>query len=90
MASGRFVVINIGTSVSNDDEIINADIIKMMENLNFAFKRRLFGLNQKVLRDYGSAALPNPWISSDSGAVTRPSVQSNIIQFNRISIHNSR
>ena len=40
MAPGRFVAINVGTAISNDGmKPINADIVKMMEDLNFTFKK---------------------------------------------------
>lgn len=40
MAPGRFVAINVGTAVSNDEmKPINADVIKMMKDLNFTFKK---------------------------------------------------
>jgi DNA modification methylase len=52
MAPGRFVAINIGTAVSNDGmRLINADVIKMMEDLNFILKKRNYlGQTQRYAR----------------------------------------
>jgi len=48
MVSGRFVAINVGTAVSNDGmKPINADIVKMMEDLNFTFKKEIIWVKPK-------------------------------------------
>lgn len=48
MAPGRFVAINVGTAVSNDGmKPINADIVKMMEDLNFTFKKEIIWVKPK-------------------------------------------
>jgi DNA modification methylase len=48
MEPGRFVSINIGTAVSNDRmRAINADIVKMMEDLNFTFKKEIIWVKPK-------------------------------------------
>lgn len=48
MAAGRFVAINIGTAVSNDGmKPINVDIVKMMEDLNFTFKKEIIWIKPK-------------------------------------------
>jgi DNA modification methylase len=53
IAPGRFVAINVGTAVSNNGmKSINADIVRKI--LILLLRRRLFGLSQKVHRDYGS------------------------------------
>jgi modification methylase len=48
MAPGRFVAINVGTAVSNDGmKPINADIVKMMGDLNFTFKKEIIWVKPK-------------------------------------------
>jgi DNA modification methylase len=48
MAPGRFVAINVGTAISNDGmKPINADIVKMMEDLNFSFKKEIIWMKPK-------------------------------------------
>jgi modification methylase len=48
MALGRFVAINVGTAVSNDGmKPINADVVKMMEDLNFSFKKEIIWVKPK-------------------------------------------
>jgi modification methylase len=48
MAPGRFVAINVGTAVSNDGmKPINADVVKMMEDLNFSFKKEVIWVKPK-------------------------------------------
>ena len=48
MAPGRFVAINVGTAVSNDGmKPINADVVKMMEDLNFIFKKEIISVKPK-------------------------------------------
>jgi modification methylase len=48
MAPGRFVAINVGTAVSNDGmRSINADVVKMMEDLNFTFKKEIIWVKPK-------------------------------------------
>ena len=48
MATGRFVAINVGTAVSNDSmKPINAQTIKMMEDLNFSFKKEIIWMKPK-------------------------------------------
>jgi len=48
MAPGRFVAINVGTAVSNDGmKPINADVVKMMEDLNFIFKKEIIWVKPK-------------------------------------------
>lgn len=48
MAPGRFVAINVGTAVSNDGmKPINADVVKMMEDLNFSFKKEIIWVKPK-------------------------------------------
>lgn len=48
MVSGRFVAINVGTAVSNDGmKPINADIVKVMEDLNFTFKKEIIWVKPK-------------------------------------------
>ena len=48
MAPGRFVAINVGTAVSNDGmKPINADVVKMMEDLNFYFKKEIIWVKPK-------------------------------------------
>ena len=48
MAPGRFVAINVGTAVSNDNmKPINADVVKMMEDLNFSFKKEIIWVKPK-------------------------------------------
>ena len=48
MAPGRFVAINIGTAVSNIGmKPINADIVKMMEDLSFTFKKEIIWIKPK-------------------------------------------
>src|SRR5437773_561668 len=48
MAAGRFVAINVGTAVSNNGmKSINADIVKMMEDLNFTFKKEIIWVKPK-------------------------------------------
>ena len=42
MEPGRFVCINIGTAISNDRmKAINVDVQKIMEDLNFTFKKEI-------------------------------------------------
>src|SRR3989442_768030 len=42
MAPGRFVAINVGTAVSNNGmKPINEDVVKLMEDLNFTFKKEI-------------------------------------------------
>jgi modification methylase len=48
MAPGRFVAINVGTAVSNDGmKPINADVVKMMRDLNFIFKKEIIWVKPK-------------------------------------------
>jgi DNA modification methylase len=48
MLPGRFVAINVGTAVSNDGmKPINADVVKMMEDLNFTFKKEIIWVKPK-------------------------------------------
>jgi DNA modification methylase len=48
MEPGRFASINVGTAVSNDRMMaINADIIKMMQDLNFTFKKEIIWVKPK-------------------------------------------
>jgi modification methylase len=48
MASGRFVAINVGTAISNDGmKPINADLVKMMEDLNFSFRKEIIWMKPK-------------------------------------------
>ena len=48
LASGRFVAINVGTAVSNDGmKPINADVVRMMEDLNFIFKKVIIWVKPK-------------------------------------------
>src|ERR671933_845372 len=48
MVSGRFVAINIGTAVSNIGmKPINADIVKIMDDLNFTFKKEIIWIKPK-------------------------------------------
>jgi modification methylase len=48
MASGRFVAINVGTAISNDGmKPINADVVRMMEDLNFTFKKEIIWVKPK-------------------------------------------
>jgi modification methylase len=48
MAPGRFVAINVGTAVSNNGmKSINADVVKMMEDLNFTFKKEIIWIKPK-------------------------------------------
>lgn len=48
MAPGRFVAINIGTAVSDIGmKPINADIVKMMEDLGFTFKKEIIWIKPK-------------------------------------------
>jgi DNA modification methylase len=48
MAPGRFVAINVGTAVSNAGmKPINSDIVKMMEDLNFTFKKEIIWMKPK-------------------------------------------
>jgi modification methylase len=48
MEPGRFVAINVGTAVSNDDmKPIHSDIIKAMEDLNFNFKKEIIWIKPK-------------------------------------------
>ena len=48
LASGRFVAINVGTAVSNDGmKPINADVLRMMEDLNFIFKKEIIWVKPK-------------------------------------------
>ena len=57
MEPGRFASINVGTAVSNDRMMaINADIIKMMQDLNFTFKKEIIWVKPKVRRDSGREA----------------------------------
>lgn len=45
---GRFVAINIGTAVSNDGmKSINSDIIKMMQELDFTFRKEIIWVKPK-------------------------------------------
>lgn len=46
--AGRFVAINVGTAVSNDGmKSINSDIIKMMKDLDFNFKKEIIWIKPK-------------------------------------------
>jgi modification methylase len=48
MEPGRFVSINIGTAISNDRmRAINADVQKIMEDLNFTFKKEIIWVKPK-------------------------------------------
>ena len=48
VASGRFVAINVGTAISNDGmKPINADIVKMMADLNFSFRKEIIWMKPK-------------------------------------------
>jgi modification methylase len=48
MEPGRFVCVNVGTAVSNDRmRAINADIEKIMEDLNFIFKKEIIWVKPK-------------------------------------------
>jgi DNA modification methylase len=48
VASGRFVAINVGTAISNDGmKPINADIVKMMADLNFSFRKEVIWMKPK-------------------------------------------
>ena len=48
MAPGRFATINVGTAVSNDGmKPINSDVVKMMEDLNFSFKKEIIWVKPK-------------------------------------------
>jgi site-specific DNA-methyltransferase (adenine-specific) len=48
MEPGRFVSINIGTAISNDKmRAINADVQKIMEDLNFTFKKEIIWVKPK-------------------------------------------
>lgn len=48
MAPGRFVAINVGTAVSNNGmKPINSDIVRIMENLNFTFKKEIIWIKPK-------------------------------------------
>jgi len=48
MAPGRFAAINVGTAVSNDGmKPINADVVKMMADLNFSFKKEIIWVKPK-------------------------------------------
>ena len=48
IASGRFVAINVGTAVSNNGmKSINTDIVRMMEDLNFTFKKEIIWIKPK-------------------------------------------
>jgi modification methylase len=48
MAPGRFVAINVGTAVSNNGmKPINADIVKIMEDLNFSFRKEIIWMKPK-------------------------------------------
>ncbi len=48
MSPGRFVAINVGTAVSNNGmKPINADTVKMMEDLNFSFKKEIIWMKPK-------------------------------------------
>src|SRR5207244_8763182 len=48
MAYGRFVTINVRNAISNDGmKSINADIVKMMEDLNFSFKKEIIWMKPK-------------------------------------------
>jgi len=48
LASGRFVAINVGTAVSNNGmKSINTDIVRMMEALNFTFKKEIIWIKPK-------------------------------------------
>ncbi|MFZ0510238.1 MAG: site-specific DNA-methyltransferase [Candidatus Nitrosopolaris sp.] len=45
---GRFVAINVGTAVSNNGmKSINADIVRMMEDLNFTFRKEIIWIKPK-------------------------------------------
>lgn len=51
MAPGRFVAINVGTAISNDGmKPINADAAKMMENLNFIYKKEVIWVKPKGMQ----------------------------------------
>jgi DNA modification methylase len=48
MEPGRFVCINIGTAISNDRmRAINTDVQKIMEDLNFTFKKEIIWVKPK-------------------------------------------
>lgn len=48
MAPGRFIAINVRTAVSNDGmKPINPDVVKMMEDLNFIFKKEIIWVKPK-------------------------------------------
>ena len=48
MEPGRFVSINIGTAISNDRmRAINADVQKIMQDLNFTFKKEIIWVKPK-------------------------------------------
>ena len=48
MEPGRFVSINVGTSISNDKmRAIHADVQKIMEDLNFTFKQEILWVQPK-------------------------------------------
>jgi DNA modification methylase len=48
IAPGRFVAINVGTAVSNNGmKSINADIMRIMEDFNFTFKKEIIWIKPK-------------------------------------------
>jgi DNA modification methylase len=48
MAPGRFVAINVGTAVSNNGmKPINDDVVRLMEDLNFTFKKEIIWIKPK-------------------------------------------